>query len=253
MNEQLVQRMAELQATLDPGRLSKRNKSSTHLLDAEKNRNACQAAYMRALKRLKEQLKTWREACGCGFDPSLLSDVAREALLDLQRAGRAGAKIEHILPHLDSSGSNVSSSSNSATAAANAASSGGASGVRSVSPDPPSSKQPRLQDATGISGTAIPSSGGGNNKESGATSGPRGGSAMGSSSPTLLAATPLRSQTQRIGGPMSLSNLGGSGGGGSAGTPPGLSSGSGAGTFGGEFSLGSNTGGGALTSIANPE
>lgn len=33
---------------------------------------------MRALKRLKEQLKNWRETCGCGFDPSLLSDVARE-------------------------------------------------------------------------------------------------------------------------------------------------------------------------------
>lgn len=33
---------------------------------------------MRALKRLKEQLKNWREVSGCGFDPSLLSDVARE-------------------------------------------------------------------------------------------------------------------------------------------------------------------------------
>ncbi|CAM9520823.1 unnamed protein product, partial [Ectocarpus sp. 8 AP-2014] len=102
---QLAQRMAELQSTLDPARLSKRNKSSTHLLDAEKNRNACQAAYMRALKRLKEQLKHWREACGCGFDPSLLSDVARQALNDLRRGGGAGAKIEHILPHLDSSAS----------------------------------------------------------------------------------------------------------------------------------------------------
>ena len=35
---------------------------------------------MRALKRLKEQLKHWREACGCGFDPSLLSDVARQVI-----------------------------------------------------------------------------------------------------------------------------------------------------------------------------
>ena len=40
---QLAHRMVELQSALDPGRLSKRNKSSTHLLDAEKNRNACQA------------------------------------------------------------------------------------------------------------------------------------------------------------------------------------------------------------------
>lgn len=40
---QLAQRMAELQAALEPGRLSKRSKPSTHLLDAEKNRNACQA------------------------------------------------------------------------------------------------------------------------------------------------------------------------------------------------------------------
>ena len=38
-------------------------------------------AYMRALKRLKEQLKHWREECGCGFDPSLLSDVARQVTL----------------------------------------------------------------------------------------------------------------------------------------------------------------------------
>lgn len=35
-------------------------------------------AYMRALKRLKEQLRNWREASGGGFDPSLLSDIARE-------------------------------------------------------------------------------------------------------------------------------------------------------------------------------
>lgn len=35
--------MVELQSALDPARLSKRNKSSTHLLEAEKNRNACQA------------------------------------------------------------------------------------------------------------------------------------------------------------------------------------------------------------------
>lgn len=40
---QLAHRMVELQSALDPGRLSKRNKSSTHLLDEEKNRNACQA------------------------------------------------------------------------------------------------------------------------------------------------------------------------------------------------------------------
>lgn len=170
---------------------------------------------------------------------------SRQALLDLQRAGRAGARIEHILPHLDSSGSNISSSSNGAAATSGG---GGGGGVRAVSPDLPASKQPRLQDATGISGTAMPSSGGGN-KESGATSGSRGGS----SSPALLAATPLRSQSQRFGGPLSSSGVGGSGGGGSAGTPPGLSSGSGAGTFGGEFSLGGSTGGGALTSIANPE
>lgn len=39
---------------------------------------AAAKAYMRALKRLKEQLKNWREVCGCGFDPSLLSDVTRE-------------------------------------------------------------------------------------------------------------------------------------------------------------------------------
>lgn len=38
---------------------------------------------MRALKRLKEQLRVWREASGCGFDPSLLSDVAREVILFL--------------------------------------------------------------------------------------------------------------------------------------------------------------------------
>lgn len=38
---------------------------------------------MRALKRLKEQLKHWREACGCGFDPSLLSDVARQVTVFL--------------------------------------------------------------------------------------------------------------------------------------------------------------------------
>lgn len=54
MNEQLVQRMAELQATLDPGRLSKRNKSSTHLLDAEKNRNACQAVCLPTLQTIEE-------------------------------------------------------------------------------------------------------------------------------------------------------------------------------------------------------
>lgn len=35
-------------------------------------------AYIRSLKRLKEQFKNWREVSGCGFDPSLLSDVARE-------------------------------------------------------------------------------------------------------------------------------------------------------------------------------
>lgn len=36
---------------------------------------------MRALKRLKEQLKHWREACGCGFDPNLLSDVSRQVIV----------------------------------------------------------------------------------------------------------------------------------------------------------------------------
>ncbi|CAB1108715.1 unnamed protein product [Ectocarpus sp. CCAP 1310/34] len=95
---------------------------------------------MRALKRLKEQLKHWREACGCGFDPSLLSDVARQALNDLRRGGGAGAKIEHILPHLDSSASIT-------TTTGGGGGGGGASGAgsRATSPDLFGGKQvPRL-------------------------------------------------------------------------------------------------------------
>eukprot|EP00903_Cladosiphon_okamuranus_P005837 g5778.t1 len=137
---QLAQRMAELRSALDPARLSKRNKSSTHLLDAEKNRNACQAAYMRALKRLKEQLKQWREACGSGFDPSLLSDVARQALQDLRRGGGTGAKIEHILPHLDSG---VSIATGSTTGSGGVGGGGGSvANSRAASPELHGGKHP---------------------------------------------------------------------------------------------------------------
>eukprot|EP00752_Nemacystus_decipiens_P018211 g16340.t1 len=146
---QLAQRMVELQSALDPARLSKRNKSSTHLLDAEKNRNACQAAYMRALKRLKEQLKHWREACGCGFDPSLLSDVARQALSDLRRGGGTGAKIEHILPHLDSGVS--------ITGAGSGGGGGGSvTNSRAASPELGGKQPPRLsQDATSSAAAGV--------------------------------------------------------------------------------------------------
>ncbi|CAM9884432.1 unnamed protein product, partial [Ectocarpus sp. 12 AP-2014] len=211
---QLAQRMAELQSTLDPARLSKRNKSSTHLLDAEKNRNACQAAYMRALKRLKEQLKHWREACGCGFDPSLLSDVARQALNDLRRGGGAGAKIEHILPHLDSSaGITTTTCGGGASAAGSRATSpdlfGGKQAPRlsqdpAVVPQQPAAEAtPPAAAATRISPPPPPEATSGSAAGSGGAAGGGGGAMLSIANPSLVASSAAA--------PMSASKLSGGG------------------------------------------